>query len=73
MRPFKLNGKKGHYGLPIPQGQRPLLADIVQRQEKQLQLCLIAMELAPALGHLAQGLVHRLNGIGRLNDAPYLR
>jgi hypothetical protein len=49
------------------------LADVGQSQIEQFEQRIITGERSPVLGDLAQTHVHRLDGIGRVNDAPYLR
>ena len=70
---FELSGKPSKGGFPITVRHCPLLADVVQHHKAQHQQGLIAEERAPALGHLAQTHVHRLDGVGRVNDPPHLR
>ena len=64
----KLDGKSGQGSFPIPDGHRPLLADVAQGQIKQLGQRLIAGKRAPILAQLAQPHVDRLDGIGRVDD-----
>lgn len=49
---------------------RPLLTDVVQRHFEQFQKGLIAGKRVSALDHLAQAHVHRLDGMGRVDDLP---
>ena len=69
----ELNGKAGQRSLPIADGQRPLLADVVERQVEQLQHRLIARKRAPVLSQLVQAHIHRLNSVGRLDDLADFR
>jgi hypothetical protein len=50
---------------------RPFLGNVVQRQIKQFQQCLVTRERPTVLRDFAQTYVHRLYGIGRVDDAPH--
>lgn len=51
----------------------PFLADVVQRQVKQIQQRFIVWERSPILGNLAQAHVHRFNRIGGVGHFPDFR
>ena len=70
---FKLDGKPGQCSLPVSERHCPFLADVGQGQIEQFQQRIVTGERSPILGDLAQTHVHRLNRVGRVNDASYLR
>ena len=71
--PFpKLDGKSVQHGLPVLHRHRPFLGYVVQRQIEQFEQCLVAGERPTVLRDFAQTHVHRLDGIGRVDDAPDL-
>jgi len=69
----ELDSKASQCGFPISNGHRPFLANVAQRQIEEFQQRLVARERAAIFGDLAQAHIHRLDGIGRVNDFPDLR
>jgi hypothetical protein len=71
--PFpKLDGKSVQHGLPVFHWHRPLLGYVVQHQIKQFEQRIVAGERPTVLRDFAQTHVHRLDGVGRVDDLPYL-
>jgi len=69
----KLNAKAVECWFPIPDRYRPFLADVSQRQIKELGQCVIAWKWAPVLGDFTQAHVHWFNRIGGVNDLANFR
>ena len=70
---LKLDSKPGQCSLPVSERHCPFFGYVGQSQVEQFEQGIITGKRAPILGDLAQTHVHRLNGAGRVNDAPYLR
>ena len=62
-----------HRRLPFPRGAAPVRGDVAQGEPQQFGRRLVGREVAPGLDDLAQPHVHRLDGVGGVDDPPHLR
>ena len=62
------DGEAIQCGFPVGYWFGPAFADVAKGQKQELDGGLIGRERAPIFGDLAQRPVHRLNGIGGVDD-----